>query len=86
MAPESLTHMEFSTKSDVWAFGVTLWEIVSLGKIPYVGQHWDPEFNSRLDAGLRLGKPEKCSTDMYGYFGILLKLLMESCAFNFEYW
>lgn len=34
-APESYNYGQFSHKSDVWSFGVTIWEMYSFGKSPY---------------------------------------------------
>ncbi len=58
MAPESLRFMHFNEKTDVWAYGVTLWEIYSLGSTPYAGLCWDVNFVQMLERGLRLSKPE----------------------------
>lgn len=71
MAPESLDHMIFNEKSDLWAFGVTLWEIYSLGRTPYPGLSWTSDFTRQLEDGqLRLGKPRLCKSEV---FSVMLK-------------
>jgi len=57
MAIEALSDMKFSSKSDVWAFGVVLWEIFSLGEIPYPGTGWTMDFVDKLRHGLRMTCP-----------------------------
>ena len=64
MAPESLTDRLYTTASDVWAFGVVLWEIMSLGGSPYptVGNQEIPQY---LENGKRLRQPKNCPDAIY---------------------
>ncbi|XP_057368624.1 vascular endothelial growth factor receptor 1-like [Daphnia carinata] len=57
MAIESLTDRIFSTQSDVWAFGVVLWELFSLGKVPYPGMEIGHLLVKEIQAGYRMEKP-----------------------------
>uniref|UniRef100_A0A8C7G8E6 EMAP like 3 n=1 Tax=Oncorhynchus kisutch TaxID=8019 RepID=A0A8C7G8E6_ONCKI len=57
MAIESLSESIFTSKSDVWSFAVTMWEIVSRGRTPYPGVH-NHELLELLNAGHRLKLPE----------------------------
>ncbi|CAL8068919.1 unnamed protein product [Orchesella dallaii] len=58
LAIEALRRLEFSTKSDAWSYGMTLWEIFSLGDLPYPGLSWTLDFVELLDSGMRLTKPK----------------------------
>ena len=39
-APEAAYQRRFSTKSDVWSFGILLYEMVTYGRVPYPGSLW----------------------------------------------
>ncbi|CAL8132858.1 unnamed protein product [Orchesella dallaii] len=65
MAIESLDRMTFSSKSDVWSFAVILWEIFTLGAVPYSSLNWSPEFITMLTNGVRLPKPKYASMELY---------------------
>ncbi|GMR39027.1 hypothetical protein PMAYCL1PPCAC_09222, partial [Pristionchus mayeri] len=60
MAPEAVRDYETSTASDVWSFGVLLFEIVTLGGSPYAG--WNiVEIVPRLERGERMERPDGCT-------------------------
>lgn len=58
MAIESLTDHIFSSQSDVWSYGVLLWELFSLGKLPYPGRNAKFELIKVLQNGYRMEKPD----------------------------
>ncbi|XP_062892199.1 tyrosine-protein kinase Mer-like [Mobula hypostoma] len=64
MAMESMAEMIFTTKSDVWAFGVTMWEIATQGMTPYPGVQ-NHEMYDFLRAGHRLKQPPDCLDRLY---------------------
>ncbi|KAM9850089.1 vascular endothelial growth factor receptor 3 [Aulostomus maculatus] len=66
MAPESIFDKVYTSQSDVWSFGVLLWEIFSLGASPYPGVQIDEEFCKRLKDGVRMRSPETASPEIYG--------------------
>ncbi|XP_076985375.1 macrophage-stimulating protein receptor isoform X2 [Tamandua tetradactyla] len=64
MALESLQTYRFTTKSDVWSFGVLLWELLTRGAPPY--PHIDPfDLTHFLAQGRRLPQPEYCPNSLY---------------------
>uniref|UniRef100_H2ZAM1 receptor protein-tyrosine kinase n=1 Tax=Ciona savignyi TaxID=51511 RepID=H2ZAM1_CIOSA len=65
MAPESIFDKIYSAKSDVWSFGVLLWEIFTLGASPYPGIQMDEDFCNKLKRGVRMGKPEHATDAVY---------------------
>ncbi|XP_012262116.2 uncharacterized protein LOC105689572 isoform X1 [Athalia rosae] len=64
MAPESLIYSLFTTKTDVWSFGILMWEIVTLGSTPY------PDMTARevmrnVQSGYRLERPSHCRSELF---------------------
>lgn len=64
MAPESLHYRIFTHKSDVWSFGILMWEIVTLGSTPYptMGAR---EVMRRVKDGYRLERPSHCRIELF---------------------
>ncbi|XP_020632101.1 tyrosine-protein kinase receptor Tie-1-like isoform X1 [Orbicella faveolata] len=54
-----------TSKGDVWSYGVVLWEIVTLGELPYKGVTGVVELHDLLQEGARLPKPPHCSDELY---------------------
>ncbi|XP_067404381.1 vascular endothelial growth factor receptor kdr-like isoform X2 [Emydura macquarii macquarii] len=65
MAPEAIFDKIYTTQSDVWSFGVLLWEIFSLGASPYPGVQIDEDFCRRLKEGTRMRSPEYSTPEIY---------------------
>ncbi|XP_028999877.2 insulin-like growth factor 1b receptor isoform X2 [Betta splendens] len=59
MSPESLKDGVFTTNSDVWSFGVVLWEIATLAEQPYQGLSNEQVLRFVMEGGL-LEKPQNC--------------------------
>jgi len=68
-APEALTYRRFDEKSDVWSYGVTMWEIFSYGETPKLGEI--DQLIRLLHEGMRLQKPAACKSEVYKiiYYG-----------------
>ena len=71
MPPEALSKRKWSESSDVWAFGVVLWEMWSYGKVPFAFVASDEQVAQRVCQGETLECPPNCPTAVF--------LLMRSC-------
>uniref|UniRef100_A0ACB8EIY1 Uncharacterized protein n=1 Tax=Sphaerodactylus townsendi TaxID=933632 RepID=A0ACB8EIY1_9SAUR len=65
MAPESIFNNLYTTLSDVWSFGILLWEIFTLGGTPYPELPMNEQFYNAIKQGYRMAKPTHASNDIY---------------------
>ncbi|XP_042091174.1 tyrosine-protein kinase CSK isoform X2 [Ovis aries] len=63
-APEALREKKFSTKSDVWSFGILLWEIYSFGRVPYPRIPLK-DVVPRVEKGYKMDAPDGCPPAVY---------------------
>ncbi|XP_032428600.1 mast/stem cell growth factor receptor kita isoform X2 [Xiphophorus hellerii] len=65
MSPESIFECVYTFESDVWSYGILLWEIFSLGNSPYPGMPVDAKFYKQIKEGYRMDAPEFAPSEMY---------------------
>ena len=63
-APEAAMYNRFTIKSDVWSFGIVLYEIVTYGRFPYPGMT-NAEVLERIQTGYRMGCPPNCPKQLH---------------------
>ncbi|XP_065209617.1 plexin-A2-like [Planococcus citri] len=65
MAPETLIHQRCTIRSDVWSYGILLWEIMTFGAVPYSAYNDADKLLLDIKSGYRMRKPDGCSMNMY---------------------
>uniref|UniRef100_A0A3P9N494 receptor protein-tyrosine kinase n=1 Tax=Poecilia reticulata TaxID=8081 RepID=A0A3P9N494_POERE len=65
MAPESIFDCVYTVQSDVWSYGILLWEIFSLGQSPYPSIAVDTRFYKMVKRGYQMSQPDFAPLDMY---------------------
>ncbi|KAI4902994.1 hypothetical protein NFI96_012020 [Prochilodus magdalenae] len=73
MALESILFRRYTHQSDVWSYGVTVWEMMSYGAEPYASMR-PQEIPDLLEKGERLSQPQICTIDVY--------MVMVKCEFT----
>lgn len=66
MAPESIFDCVYTVQSDVWSYGILLWEIFSLGKSPYPSMAVDTRFYKMVKRGYQMSQPDFAPPEIYG--------------------
>ena len=63
-APEALNYGRYSSESDVWSFGILLWETFSLGVCPYPGMT-NQQAREQVERGYRMSAPQNCPEEVF---------------------
>ncbi|XP_062998940.1 tyrosine-protein kinase Fes/Fps [Elgaria multicarinata webbii] len=63
-APEALTYGRYSSESDVWSFGILMWEAFSLGATPYPNMS-NQQTREAVEKGIHLSIPDQCPAEVY---------------------
>jgi len=64
-APEVLQHRTFMFESDIWSFGIVMWEVFSHGQYPYYSLQSNDDVIKYVLGGEKLAQGENCPTDIY---------------------
>jgi len=64
-APEVIKFRKFSTQSDIWSFGIVMWEIYTKGKHPYHDIVTNEELSEKVSSGYQLLQPPNCPDYVY---------------------
>ena len=85
MAPETLrftSALKFSVASDIWSFGITMWEIYTFGELPYF-LFDNQDIRMQIVKGATLDIPERCPISLHGIIKQCWKLNPEDrCSFQ----
>uniref|UniRef100_A0A8C8CJB7 receptor protein-tyrosine kinase n=1 Tax=Oncorhynchus tshawytscha TaxID=74940 RepID=A0A8C8CJB7_ONCTS len=65
MAPESIFDCVYTVQSDVWSYGILLWEVFSLGKSPYPNIVVDTRFYKMIKDGCHMSQPDFAPPEIY---------------------
>ncbi|XP_072018048.1 tyrosine-protein kinase Yes-like isoform X2 [Amphiura filiformis] len=63
-APEAINFGKFTIKSDVWSFGILIYEVITKGRVPYPGMV-NKEVLDQVSRGYRMPKPPECPEQLY---------------------
>ncbi|KAE9548688.1 hypothetical protein FO519_008100 [Halicephalobus sp. NKZ332] len=65
LAPETIKSKVHNSASDIWSFGVAMWELFTCAQQPYF-EIEPEEVQAELEQGVRLGQPYNCPDELYG--------------------